>query len=294
MRPVTMGIPKVSIIVTTYNRPSSDVYECLKSIQNLRYKNYEVILVDNSSKSPSTYLALEGNGVHVVDKTGMENLGVPGGRNVGANKATGDYIFFVDDDAVLDADCLGTLVSTAEADSSIGVLGPLTYRYDKPAQAWFYPHQRSNQRLFDVKMVVGAAFMVRRKMFEQVGLFDSNYFLYHEEWDLCRRVQQAGYRTVCVYGASCWHKVSDNDDSKLLSPNRAYYYHRNLFLFAKRNEGSLDKVFSFLFKYLLYFGPGSTPTYFVVLSLKEKKFGALKAYLHGIVDGVALFAKLTS
>ncbi len=285
--------PKVSIIVTTYNRPYDDVLECLKSIQALTYQNIEVILVDNSSKTPSIFSALKKENISLIDLSGLANLGVPGGRNVGINKATGDYIFLVDDDAVLDENCLAELLAVAENNRSIGILGPLTFRYDNPLEIWFYSHQTSGGGFTDVIMVVGAAFMVRRTVFEEIGLFDGNYFLYHEEWDLCRRAQQAGYRTVCVNSASCLHKVSTDDNSKLLVPSRAYYYYRNLFMFAGRNEASINGVLKLLFKHLLYTGPGTIPTYFVLLSLRKKKLNALKAYIHGIMDGVVVFAKLS-
>jgi GT2 family glycosyltransferase len=142
-------------------------------------------------------------------------------------------------------------------------------------------------------MVVGAAFMVKRKVLSQIGLFDANYFLYHEEWDLSYRAQQAGYRTVCVNGASCWHKVSGDDYAKLYTPNRAYYFYRNFILFAARHKNTLGP-YDFLFRHLLYDGPGKVPSYFVLQSVKKKKLSTVKSYLQGIRDGLVIFGKVAN
>ncbi len=286
--------PKVSIVVATYTRPSVDILECLKSIESLRYPNVEVILVDNNPKSPTQYVAVQNGKVVLVDKTGLKQLGVTASRNIGINRSSGDYVFFVDDDAVLDENCLDELVRVAESDESIGIVGPMTFRYSRRSEKWFYSHEDSSEDISDVFMVVGAALMIKRKVLQKIGLFDENFFFYHEEWDLCWRTQEAGYRTVCVNRAYCWHKVPDDEYAKLFSPMRTYYYHRNFFVFAARHTSTIRGGVDFLFRHLIYYAPGCVPGTFVFDSLKEQKLPAVKSYIRGMMDGSVLFAKLSS
>lgn len=283
--------PRVSIVVTTYNRARSDVLECLESVKSQSYRNFEAILVDNSSRSPSVFSSSNIGHVKLVDATGRENFGVPGGRNVGIKNASGEYLFFVDDDAVLDKDCLLELLKAADGDPSIGVVGPLTYRYDRPTERWFYEDLEDRGDIVDFYMIVGAALMVRRKVLEKIGLFDEIYFLYHEEFDLCYRAQRAGYRTVISKRASCWHKVPQDDSDKLFSPLRSYYWHRNFFIFAGRNEKTTIGAISFLLRNLISTGR-SFPFFFVTMALKAGKLDALKSYFLGVAHGVVWFFKL--
>ena len=287
--------PKVSVIILTYNRSQNDVVECVNSVKALNYPDFEVILVDNSTSAPSRFSIFEN--VQLVDVTGKENLGASRGRNLGIKHSSGEYIFFVDDDVVLHKNCLSELIATAENDPSIGLIGPLMYLYDHPTEIWFYNTaflKAPQDGVVDVRMIVGGAMLVKKDALKVIGGFDSLYFFYAEDWDYSYRAQMAGYRTVCALHASSWHKVSGSEITKLFTPNRAYYLHRSFFVFAGRHKSTLNGVMRFLLKQLLYYGPGSVPSYFIVTSLKQKKYPALKAYFHGIMDGIVILVKLTS
>ncbi len=286
--------PKVSIIVTTFNRSKNDVLECLDSIRSLSYSNLELILVDNSTNTPSLYSSLDYPNMKLVDFTGEENLGVPGGRNVGIRNSSGDFLFFVDDDAVLDKNCVIELLKVARSDDSIGILGPLTYKYDNPSEVWFYQNVRNSQNVVDVPIVVGAALMIRRSALRKIGPFYSFYFLYHEELDLCYRVKEAGYRTVCVNKAICWHKVLANDSNKLLNSVRSFYWHRNLFVFAGKNISSTIGAAKFLFKNLVYYGNRNFPFLILLMMIQSGNMDALMSYFKGLGFGVALYLKFRS
>jgi GT2 family glycosyltransferase len=233
--------------------------------------------------------------VQLIDVTGQENLGVSGGRNLGIRHSTGEYLFFIDDDVAVDSNSLTELTRIAESDPSIGIIGPLMYRYDLPSKVWFYNSyisQDSDEEIVDVPLVVGAALFIKREVIRKIGLFDEIYFLYHEEWDLCYRAQKAGYRTVCATKVRSWHKVPIDESSKLLEPKRAYYWHRNMFIFAGRHEKTMSGALRFLFRQLIYFGPKSIPGFYGIIALRNGKLDALKSYFQGILHGIVYFAIL--
>ena len=91
----------LSIIVVTYNR-KEEVLDCLKSIFENDYKNFELILVDNAS-TDGTIVAVEkvfGNKIKIVKS--KINLMAGGGRNLGASYAKGKHLLFIDSDNVID------------------------------------------------------------------------------------------------------------------------------------------------------------------------------------------------
>lgn len=293
--PVMKNLPKVSIIVLTYNRVSQAL-ECIKSLKSLIYPNYEILLVDNSSTLSGIDEFAKQQGFQLIDITGNENLGASGGRNIGIKHSKGEYIFFVDDDVIVEGKSLLDLVTIAERDPSIGIIGPLMYRYDNPNKMWFYQnfvaqHARRIE-VVDVPLVVAGALLVKRDVIRKIGLFDDNYFFYHEEWDLCFRARKAGYRTVCATKARSWHKVPLNEQGKLYIPKRAYFWHRNFFIFAGRHYRKTKSAFNFLFKNLVFYGHGNFPCFYILFALRKRKFDALKSYFQGIIDGIIWYLKL--
>lgn len=167
------SLPKVSIIILTYNRSPDDVLECLKSVSSTSYPNLEVILVDNSTKCPSVFASMGLEDVRLVDVTGQENLGASGGRNIGIKHSTGEYLFFVDDDVIVDGNGLFELVKIAESDPSIGIIGPSMYRYDNPSEKWFYENydQDPEKEVVAVPLVVGGALLAKREVIRRIGIF---------------------------------------------------------------------------------------------------------------------------
>jgi GT2 family glycosyltransferase len=185
----------------------------------------------------------------------------------------------------------------AERDPSIGIIGPLMFRHDNPDELWFYqyylPHDAGRNGLFDVPLVIAGALLVKRDVIRRIGLFDDNYFFYHEEWDLCFRARKAGYRTVCATSVRSWHKLPRDEQSKLYIPKRAYFWHRNFFIFAGRHFRKTRSAFDFLFRNLIFYGEWKFPCFYVLSALRKKRFDAVKSYFQGIKDGAICYLKLS-
>ncbi len=105
---------KVSVIIPVY-QAEKYLKECLESILNQSYKNIEVILIDDGSKDNSLVICNQyrarDNRLIVINQ---ENSGVSVARNVGINKATGDYIYFIDSDDWIEQNTLEELISEIE------------------------------------------------------------------------------------------------------------------------------------------------------------------------------------
>jgi GT2 family glycosyltransferase len=289
----------VSIIIVSHNR-KKDVLECLESVKQLDYSNYEVIVVDNGSTDGAFETLKEERGSFKLVETG-QNLGTAAAINVGVRNSKGEFFLLLNDDVVVKKDAVTELVHVMESDSRIGVAGSLTYFYDKPDEIWFYPREFSIQKrkrcYIDFVTAVGCAFMIKKAVVGKTGLFDKDYFYCHEEADFCLRARKQGFRVVCALRSSVYHKIPIKDPAREFSLVRVYYTNRNFFLFAKKNYTRSKDRLNFLFQSFIfypYFVRGKPilrhfPWIIPLKALMALKIDFLAEYFKGIAAGIAWF-----
>ena len=243
--------PKVSIVILNWNN-APDTLECLASVAKLRYENYGVVVVDNGSTDGSVAAIRDQYpGVAILENS--ENLGYAEGNNVGIQYALemgADYVFVLNDDALVDPDTLSGLVAAATAHPDAGFLGPKVYHRENPqliqsAGGMFNKYWESRYRgmdqvergqfeeLMDVDFVCGCAVLASRQVIEQIGLLDPRFFLYREDVDWCYRATRAGFRVLYIPSAKAWHRSPHIREAEL--PRTTYYINRNALLFLAKN-----------------------------------------------------------
>lgn len=196
----------VSIIIVNFEGAEL-TRSCVASIKRFAAGHpYEIIVVDNNSS---------GGEADVLKSTlpecrvipSPENRGFGWANNLGASKAGGDLLFFLNNDTVLASDVVARLAFRMLENPRRGIAAPALTNADGSRQLSWGKHpslllewvtRREKKRnpvpppeAYD--WVTGAAMMVRRSAFEEVGGFDDGYFLYFEDADLCRRITNAGF-----------------------------------------------------------------------------------------------------
>lgn len=234
----------VSVILNTNRR--EDTLACLHSLAESDYANQRVIVLDNQSNDGSVQ-AIESNFPEVRIISLAENRGYAGNNNVGIQAALAqhaDWVFVLNEDTVLDRNCLCELIRAGTADASIGMVGPMVYHYDEPnviqsaggvfGSGWDPDHLGKNQpdsgqysSPHDVAWLTGCAILVRRAMIEQVGMLDERLFIYCEETEWCLRAREAGWRLTHVPAAKLRHKGVQRNYRP--TPSFIYYMTRNRF-----------------------------------------------------------------
>lgn len=249
---------KLSIITLNYRKPelTKNCMESLYSVYKEQFEKglFELLIVDNLSGDDSIILLRE----EIKKKkyknytliANNKNAGFGAGNNVGAKNAKGAYLLFLNNDTIVEKG-LSAMLEYLEKHSSIGILGgPLT-NFDatpQPSAGKFYTPfyaillllgmQRfdlldtSPQRISKVDWVKGALLMIPKRVFEKLGGFDEEIFMYTEDMELCYRAHQLGYEVYFYPDVVVRHKDQGSSNRTFAIVN----IYKNLQYFYKKHR----------------------------------------------------------
>lgn len=252
---------KVSIITVNYNG-YDDTCALIESIP-LNDKSLEVIVVDNASRINE---AEKISAKYPLVKTirSEQNLGFAGGNNLGIKEASGDYLFFINNDTYLKDFNISALIDRLNSSSEIGMVCPkIRFAWgNNPIQfAGYTPLSRITLRnkaigyneldngqyneAHPTPYAHGAAMMAKREAIEKVGVMPECYFLYYEELDWSMMFRRTDFQIWYEPACTVFHKESRS--TGVNSPLKAYYITRNRLLFISRNEKSNIRFASYIY-----------------------------------------------
>lgn len=227
--------PDVTIVVVNYN--AGDLLK--KCIEQAVKQAFEVIVVDNASRDGSldnlSEFSLADTRLSIV--RGSRNVGFAAACNIGAARATGRYLLFLNPDCLLETGAVTELKAALESHSRIGMVGGLllnedgteqaggrravptpwrslvrTFHLSRFADRWpklfadFNLHQQPlPEQPIELEAISGACMMVKREAMEGVGPWDESYFLHCEDLDLCMRYRQNDWSILFVPSARMVH-----------------------------------------------------------------------------------------
>ncbi|WP_295673231.1 glycosyltransferase family 2 protein [uncultured Mucilaginibacter sp.] len=256
---------KVSIITVNFNQPRV-TEELLATIPAI--EDFEIIVVDNGSEKDVTQ-QLQINYPTVKFFRSEKNLGFAGGNNLGILQASGEYLFFVNNDTEFTPGLMEILSEVLDKHPEVGMVSPkIKYFYNKGMIQYagytplnYYTGRNSciglrenDEGQYDhitapTAYCHGAAMMVRKKAIEKAGMMNENFFLYYEELDWGEHIKRAGYQAWVCTEALIYHKesVSVGKNSRL----KEYFMNRNRILFMRRNAPFFKKIIFYLYFILL-------------------------------------------
>jgi len=214
----------LSIIIVNWNVKEL-LHDCLQSVlaagQTAQKLTIEIIVVDSGSSDGSPQMIRE-EFPQVRLIASEENLGYARGNNTGADAAHGRYLFLLNPDTVVKTEALARLVHYMDIHPTVGAVGPQLLWPDDTVQSsrrrfptlgslfwestllgqWFPNNQHIQRYHFtdqlpdqaqQVDWVVGAALLIRREAWQQVGPINETFFMYFEETDWCHRCIETGW-----------------------------------------------------------------------------------------------------
>jgi GT2 family glycosyltransferase len=249
-------MPTTSFIIVNWNGKAV-LAESLDSLQRQTTRDFEIIVVDNGSTDGSVTLIKDAYPqVKLVPLT--TNRGFTGGNIEGLRHAKGKYVALVNNDAVLPPHWLQAMVDALESDEAIGFCSSRiviagTTLIDSAGDAFttafagtkigeLHDMKEFNERRY-VPGACAAAVIYKRRMLDDIGFLDDDFFLNHEDTDLNLRAWLAGWKCLFIPEATVEHHVSTTIGK--LSETSVYYFARNsLWVWVK------DTPTYFLFRYL--------------------------------------------
>jgi GT2 family glycosyltransferase/glycosyltransferase involved in cell wall biosynthesis len=238
--------PLVYAIVLTWNS-GTDALACLASLVEQDYSNLRVLVVDNASHD-GTLQAIAARFPQADLLQLDQNHGYAGGNNFGIGRALlagASYVLLLNPDTIVERTAVALMISAAEADPHLGILGPAIISCRDPDLV--YMGGRIDWRSGDgieilatasqldaspinVEYLSGCALLVKADVIDKIGLLDERYFSYYEDVDWCLRCKHAGYSCAVIPEARVHHQ--NTADVQVTDPVRSLYYpRRNQFLF---------------------------------------------------------------
>lgn len=255
--------PSLDIVIVNWNS-GDQLRACLSSIASTRPSGLDlqrVVVVDNGSRDGSAR-QLPSSGIPLVVMENAENRGFAAACNQGASGSRADHLLFLNPDTVLLPGSLGDPVAYLERPEAadVGICGIQLLEDDGsvarscsrfPTTTMFLAKMLGLERVLppalarqpmtdwdhstdrDVDQVIGAFFLVRRRLFEELGGFDERFFVYFEEVDLSRRAADRGFRSRYLAGTRAYHKGGGCSDQ--VRARRLEYSIRSRLAYARKH-----------------------------------------------------------
>ena len=247
----------ITVVVLTFHTPENIILDCLSSID----KNVKVLIVENSNSFAHKDKVLSKFDNVSILCTG-KNLGYGGGNNYGIEEAKTDYILILNPDVICGKDFFNHLNDVIEKNKNFSVIG-CQYLYDKVFMPAGFFNKKSNKKfvenfkddkigeLVEVDWVTGCSMLLNIRKFSNKKIFDENFFLYFEEFDLCKSLKDKGEKIYSSKKLKIHHlgfKSSFEDSSsykKNINRMREWHWMWSSFYFYKKNYGyffALNKI----------------------------------------------------
>jgi N-acetylglucosaminyl-diphospho-decaprenol L-rhamnosyltransferase len=256
-------LPKLEIVAVNFNS-GHQLRKCLESVKGTGQDNFilsRVVVVDNSSVDASSENLVDFE-FQLIIKRNETNRGFAAACNQGAEGSSADYLLFLNPDTLLYEDSLDRPVAFMEHPSNreVGIVGiqlidecghisRTCARFPNPLRLfaqilgldriaprlflshfmWEWDHKESRE----VDQVMGAFFLIRRKLFEELNGFDERFFVYFEDLDLSFRAHRAGWRSFYMSDVKTFHKGGGT--SEKIKPIRLFYSLRSRILYSYKH-----------------------------------------------------------
>lgn len=242
---------KISIVILTFNNEKT-IAPLLNSLLPLKSR-FRVVVVDNGSSDETLLQVKKFKFAKVIEN--KKNLGFSAGGNIGikfALSSKADVVFLLNPDALVSKDFLinfdkttkflldkNAIVGTKILDEN-GKVWSVGGLLDKKRYSSILKHKLSS----DLDYISGTAVFIKKEVFEKIGFFKEDYFLYYEDVDFCFRAKIAGFKLAVDPNISVVHHPSSSVGKN--SPVMQYYMARNHMLFVERFAPMTIKIREFI------------------------------------------------
>ena len=252
----------LSIIIVNYN-VKHFLHQCLKSIARAKQNiDLEIFVVDNNSVDGSiNMLQTEFPEVKLI--ANEKNTGFAKANNQAIKKAKGEYVLLLNPDTIIEENTLHETVNFLQKNKEAGALGvkmidgngdflpeskrslpsPSIAFYKIFGLSFLFPKSKKfgkyhlnyldKEKTHEIDVISGAFFMTRKKILDEIGLLDEDFFMYGEDIDLSYRIQKHGYKNFYLPTTSIIHYKGES--TKKTSINYIFTFYQAMIIFVKKH-----------------------------------------------------------
>jgi len=281
------------VVTVNWNQPEFTL-QCVQSLRENNDQSFSLAIVDNGSTDQSIeYLRVINPEKLVINKT---NLGFAGGFNAGIRYALAqgaDYVFMVNNDTISQPNTLDMLINTA-IQVGAEIASPAIFYFNAPDRIWstggkinpllsapLDGHSRKKplpDQPIKREFFTGCALLIHKNVFEEIGFFDENFFLYYEDLDFFIRAKTAGLSAWLIPEAKLLHHVSGS----ISKTNRDHFFYwmgySGWYYFFKH-----VKLWQWMFVLPWRF---AHLTKFIIHFILTGRYNALSAYVKGNASSI--------
>lgn len=295
----------ISIIILNHN-DSNYTIQCLISLRNQTYDNFEIIIVENNSETyyKSTLINfLESNKLEhkFLEKIKIlysdRHLGYAGGNNLAIKNSKGDIILHLDNDTIHSPSFLEIMCKFFEKYKFVHIAQPIIYYLKEKKKIWcngykfnkfsndiiqnlIYLKKESIAKPYKIDSADGCAFFIRKAVLKKTGLYESIFNIYGETSELCYRARMNGFTNIyCNPQAKIYH-----DTKPGFSDLHKHLFFRNRMIFFLLHFSLLLIIWQFFMQIVQLF--------FLTFDLKNRKIDhkfiiySIKGAINGIIIGL--------
>ena len=224
--------PRISIVVLNYNGQEF-INDCVESLLAQSYINNEIIVIDNGSTDRSLEL-LGKFDTKIRLIINPENVGFSRGNNIGIKESKGEMIALVNNDTIVHPDWLLNLTNHLVENTDVGIATGVIYFAEYPNLIWCAGgmidaftgmtwHKGKLRKIGELNSKIEPDYipncgsLIRREVFEDIGMLNERYFLYSEDVEFSLRARAAGWKLAVLPSSSMWHKVQLRRDLRQMT-----------------------------------------------------------------------------
>lgn len=257
-----------TLILLNYNQTDYTV-KCLNSILKSKYKNFNIVLIDNGS-SLKNFVELKEN---ISDDSRLKllrldiNIGYVGGINVGLKegaKLHPDYFLILNNDTILDENAISKMINTCESFNKKAIITGKVYHYDEPNKLQDVGYSYLDKKALKFKrlgldeidtgqydqiserdMLDDVFWLFPSKLYVENGGYSPYFWFNAEQADFALRAKQIGYKLVYTPDAKLWHKGSVSIGGRERNPKLAYWHIQSTLIFRYRHLSKIQFIFQY-------------------------------------------------
>lgn len=308
-----MRVVSIILVFNEFEKTKKCINSLLKS-KLPKHVEHFIIVIDNGSNKENIKKLKEiekhlNNYKKIIFIYNEKNLGYGGGNNIGIKYALENLnpnaLLLINNDAYLKKNTLREMLKFLFMNKKVGIVGPTICYYNNKNKIWhgggyfnFLKMGISNigkNKIYDITLkkskpikvdfINTCIALIKKDVFEKVGLLDDRFFLYYDDVDFCYRAKKQGFDLLYLPFLVAYHDIDDIHISRA-TPTRLYYLARSYFIFVKKFFGFFGLLYS-IFLFILIYTPFRI---FQMIKGKQPIIKGLTSYFKGAING--LFFKL--